>query len=126
MDAAIENTEDPIAGSPATGKSVEEIINAFVGGLFGTGGNEMAQHVLTRLRKDIQVGSEDWNDVTFTGQRIRWTQDSQTGPYIEVSQEKATEELQEIPVERNTKEVQCTPAMHSVQKPSGTDKFAAE
>ena len=36
----------------------------------------MEQRVLTRLRKDFQVGSEDWNGVAFTGQRIRWTQDS--------------------------------------------------
>ena len=29
-----------------------------------------------RNSKDFQVGSEDWNDVAFTGHRIRWTQDS--------------------------------------------------
>ena len=87
-----------------------EIINLFVDDLFGTGGNEMEQRVLTRLRKDFQVGSEDWNDVAFTGQRIRWTQYPQTGPYIEVSQGKTVDELEEIPVERNTKEdLQCTP-----------------
>ena len=65
-----------------------------------TSGNEMEQRVLTRLRKDFLVDSEDWNDVAFTRQRIRWTQDSQDGPYIEVSQEKAVDELEEIPVER--------------------------
>ena len=75
----------------------------------------MEQRVLTRLRKHFQVGSEDWNDVAFTGQRIRWTQDFQNGPYIEVSQDKAIVELEEIPVERNTKEdLQCTPAMHTM------------
>ena len=77
----------------------------------------MEQRVLTRLRKYVQVGSEDWNDVAFTGQRIRWTQDPQTGPYIEVSQEKAIEELEEIPVERNTKEdLQFTFAMHTMYR----------
>ena len=75
MDTAFEKTLDPIEGSPTTGKSVAGIINLFVCGLFGTGGNEMEERVLTRLRKDFQVGSEDWNDVTFTGQRIRCTQD---------------------------------------------------
>ena len=49
----------------------------------------MEQRVLTRLRKDFQVGSEDWNDEAFTRQRTRLTQDSQNGPYIEVSQNKA-------------------------------------
>ena len=65
-----------------------------------TSGNEMEQRVLTRLRKYFLLGSEDWNDVAFTGQRIRWTQDSQDGPFIEVSQEKAVDELEEIPVEQ--------------------------
>ena len=115
MDAAFEKRLDPIAGSPASGKSVARIINLFVDDPFGTGGNEMEQRVLARLRKDFQVFSEDWNDVTFTGQRIRWTQDPRAGPYIEVGQEKAEEELEEIPMERNTKEdFQCTPAMHTM------------
>ena len=57
--------EAATAGSPATGKSVAGIINLFVDDLFGTGGNEMEQRFLTRLRKDFQIGSEDWNDVTL-------------------------------------------------------------
>ena len=115
MDAAFEKkTLDPRAGSPATRKSVAGILNLFVDDVFGTGGTEMEQRVLTRLRKYFQVGSEDWNDVTFTRQRIRWIKNPQTGPYIEVSPEKAIEELEEIPVERSTKEdIQCTPAMHT-------------
>ena len=28
----------------------------------------MEQRVLTRLRKNLQVGSEDWNDVLITSQ----------------------------------------------------------
>ena len=104
---------DPIAGSPASGKSVAGIINLFVDDLFGTGG-KMEQRVLARLRRDFQVGSEDWKDVTFTGQRIRCTKDPQTGSHIEVSQERAIEELEEIPVERNTKEdLYCTLAVHT-------------
>ena len=55
------------------------IIILFVDGLYGTGGTEMEQRVLTRLRKDLHVGSEDWNDVTFTGQRIRWTKNLKLG-----------------------------------------------
>ena len=109
-----EKMQDPMAGSPAAGKSVAGIINLFVDDFFGTGGKEMEQRVLTRSRMDFHVGSEDWSDVTFTGQRIRCTKDPQTGSYIEVSQEKAIEELEEIPVERNTKEdLHCTPAVHT-------------
>ena len=61
--------------------------------LFGTSGTEMEQRVLARLRTDFQVGSDDWKDVTFTGQNHRWTKDPQSGPCIEVSQERAIEEL---------------------------------
>ena len=112
-DAPLEKMLDPIAGSPATGKCVARIINIFfVDDVFGTGGIEMDQQVLARQRKVFQVGSEDWNDVTFARQRIRCKKDPQTGPCIEDSQEKAIEELEEIPVERITKEdLQCTPAM---------------
>ena len=111
----LKKTLDPTAGSLATGKSVAGIINLFVDDLFGTGGNEMEQRVLTRLRQDFQVGSEDWNDVAFTGQRNRWTQDSQTGRTLKVSQDKAIDEMEEIPMKRNTKEdFHCTPSMHTM------------
>ena len=94
-----------------------KIINLFVDVLFGTSGKEMEQLFLTRLRKYFQVGSEDWNDVAFARQRIRWTQDSQNGPYIDVSQNKAIDELEEIPMERNTKEdLRCTPSMHTMYR----------
>ena len=63
-------TLDPTARSPAAGKS---IINLFVDDLFGTGGKEMEQRLLARLRKYFQVGSEDSNDVAFIRQRLRWT-----------------------------------------------------
>ena len=75
-------------------------------------GTEMEQRVLTRLRKDFQVGSEDWNDAAFTEQRIRWTQDSHNGLYIKVSPDKAIDELEEITMERNKKEdLHCTPSI---------------
>ena len=105
---------DPNAGSPATRKSVAGTTDIFVDDLVGTGGTEMEQHVLARLRKDFHIGSEDWNDVLFTGQRIRWMKDPPSGPSIEVSHERAIEELGEIPVEKNTKEdLHCAPTMHT-------------
>ena len=56
----------------------------------------------------LKNGSQSWksSSVAFTGQPIRWTQDSRNGPYIEVGPNKAIDELEEIPVERNT--TQCT------------------
>ena len=83
---------------------------------------------LARLRKNFQVSSEAWNDVTFTGQRIRWTKDHQSGPCIEVSQQKIFEELEEITEERNTKRrsplYPCN--AYKIQKSFGTDKLIAE
>ena len=90
-DAAFEKVlEDPIEGRPATGNSVAGIVNLFVYDLFGTGGTEMEQRCPSWTQKtDFQVGSEDWNDVLFTGQRIRWMKDLALGSSIEVRQERA-------------------------------------
>ena len=70
----------------------------------------MEQRVLARPTKDFQVGSEDWNDVLFTGQRIGWTKDPQSGPCIEVSQEKAIERSRwnEIRKKISAALLQCT------------------
>ena len=57
--AAFENMLDPIAGSPATGKPVAGIINLLVDDIFGTGGTEMEQRVLSRLGQDFRIGSKD-------------------------------------------------------------------
>ena len=97
VDAALEKMLHPIAGSPATGKSVAGI-NLFVDDLFGTSGTDMAQRVLARLRKDFHVGSEDWHDVLFKGQRIRSMKDPQLGPNIEVNHEREIEELEQTQV----------------------------
>ena len=100
---------EPIARIPATGKSVVGIIDMFVNDLFGTGGTQMEQRVLARLRKDFQVGSDGWNDLTFTGERTRCMKDHESEPCIEVSQENAIEELEEISIERNTKKISAAP-----------------
>ena len=77
----------------------------------------MEQRVLARLREDVQVDSEDWNDGLFTGQRIRWKKDPQSGPSIEVSQE-MTIEVEEIPIEKALKK--STVLLQSIQ---GTEAF---
>ena len=80
--------------------------------LFETGGTETEPRVLARLKKDSQVGSEDWNDVLFTRQGIRWMKDPQFATFIEVSRERSIEDLEEIPVAKNkgisTVLLQCT------------------
>ena len=116
---------DPMEGSPAAGKTVARIINLFAGDLFGTGGNEMEQRVLTRLRNDFHASAEDWHDVAFTRQGIRWTQDSQNEPYIEVGQEKAFDELEEISAKDDSHYTSSMQTIN-VQKPSGTDELATK
>ena len=107
----------PLQADQPQKKHVAGIINLFVDDLFGTGGTEMERRVVARLKKDFQVGSEDWNDVALTGQRIRWINDSQSGSCIEVGQQNAIDELEEIIVERNTKEdLHCTLAMHTMYR----------
>ena len=99
---------DPIAGTPATGKTVVGIIHLSVDDLFGTGGTEMEQRVLSRLGKDFQVGS-----VTCTGQRIRWIKDSQSG-----------RDPSRTKHERRSPQFSCD--AYKVQEPSGTDELVAE
>ena len=79
-DAAFEKMLDPIEGSPATGKSIAEIINLYVDDLIGTGGTEMEQRVLTRLRKISKLVQKigimySSQDKEFVGRRIlNWDQ----------------------------------------------------
>ena len=57
VDAAYERMLDPIAGSPATGKTLAGIMNLFVDDLSGTGGTEMEQRVqpdIERISKLVQ------------------------------------------------------------------------
>ena len=116
-DDAYDRNAGSHCSQPRHRETVAGIINLFVDNLFGTGGTEMEQRVLARLKKDFQVGSEDWNDVTFTGPRSRWVKDPQSGSCIEASQQKAVDELEEIPVERNTKEdLHCTLPMHTMYR----------
>ena len=74
----------------------------------------MDQRVLAGLTRDFQVGSDDWNDVLFTRQRVHWMKDPYLGSSMEVRQERAMKELEEISVEKNTKlDPHCIPAMHT-------------
>ena len=71
--------------------------------------------------------NEDCNDVTFTGQRIRWTKDPQSGSCIQVSQQKDIDELEEIPVERNKRSSPLYPhSAYKVLKPPRTNKLVTE
>ena len=65
--------------------------------------------VVTKLKKDYQVGSEDKGDVVFTGQRIR-----KQGSPIVLDQDKAIEELSEIQFDKTlTDTMTCPPSLHT-------------
>ena len=84
---AVDFTLDPITGSPAHGQDVSGIVYLHVDDLFGVGSDDFERRVLSRIRKDFQVGSEKWSDVEFVGQRIRWHKENEVD-YIAVDQEK--------------------------------------
>jgi hypothetical protein len=109
MDAVLEQFLDPITGSPARGKQVLGVACLHVDDLFMTGSKEFYAQIVEAIRKDYQIGSEDKDDVVFTGQRLRWF-----GQTLVCDQERAIEELSEIPLEKSMKDEQvCSPTMHT-------------
>ena len=109
VDQMLDYLLDPIAGSPAAGRTVLGIVALHVDDLFMTGNAQFEQLVISRLRKDYQVGSEDRNDLVFTGQHVKWTKDC-----IVVDQDRAIEELSEISLAKGLKDDdKCSLAMHT-------------
>ena len=100
---------DPIEGSAAYNMEVLGVVALHVDDLLMTGNSTFHSTVVARLRKDYQVGSEDKDDIVFTGQRLRWLNNA-----IVMDQDKAVEELSEIQLEKKLNdEADCTPAMHT-------------
>ena len=111
MDSLLELILDPITGSPATHKQVMGIACLHVDDLFTTGAPEFHKSIVDRIRKDYQVGSEDKDDIVFTGQRLRWQ-----GKTLVVDQDRAIEELAEIPLDKGLKdETPCALFFHPLK-----------
>jgi hypothetical protein len=72
MDSLLEHFLDPISGSPANHKEVLGLVVLHVDDLFLAGSHEFERQVVNRIKKDYKIGSEDVDDITFTGQRVRW------------------------------------------------------
>ena len=68
-----------------------------------------------KLRKDYSIGSEDKNDITFVGQRIRWIRgDSASAAHILLDQQLAVDDLHEIVFDKSLMvNVACTPSVHT-------------
>ena len=117
-ETAVEYIIDPVTGSQAHGRTVVAILNLHVDDLFGTGGPELEEKILKRIRKDFQVGSEDWNEVTYVGQRIRWKTetlvDGNSYPYIAVDQQKDIDAMEEIVYDKKEYDsTRCDPGTHT-------------
>ena len=85
-DNILEYLLDPVTGSPARGRSAIGVVSLHVDDLFMTGTPEFEKLALQKIRKDYQIGSEDKDDIVFTGQRVRWH-----GTVLTVDQDKAIE-----------------------------------
>jgi hypothetical protein len=121
VEKAIEYMMDPYHGSNSQGRKVSGIICLHVDDLFMAGDEHFRNTVMANIRRDFQVGSEDKNDITFVGQRIRWigkdgkpATSATHGSYISVDQKVAIEDLEEVQFDKSMKDnVVCDPRMHT-------------
>ncbi len=100
---------DPIYGSPAKGRRVLGVVCLHVDDLFLTGNDTFLKRVLESLRRDYKFGSEDTDDIMFTGQRVKWQ-----GQSVVVDQTKAVEELTEVDLPKGAADsTPCSPEQHT-------------
>ena len=83
--------------------------------LYITGDTAFLKMLITKLRTDFQVGSEDSNDIEFCGQRIKWKLDSHGNKsHITVDQKKCIDELHEISFDKSLADgTACSPTLHT-------------
>ena len=99
------------------GRKPEGFICLHVDDLYMAGSPEFEKRVLSRIRKDFNVGSEDKNDIMFVGQRIKWKKHEKHGDFISCDQKLAVDQLEEIKVDKQMKDnVPCSPSMHTAYR----------
>eukprot|EP00435_Cladocopium_sp_Y103_P076170 s9_g79.t2 len=114
---AIDHLMDPVARNNAQGRCPHGFICLHVDDLFMGGDTFFEDKVLTSLRKDFAVGSEDKNDVMFVGQRIKWKTHDKYGPYISVDQKLAVDAVEEVKIDKTLKDnIQCNPQLHTAYR----------
>ena len=105
---------DPVTGNNAGVRKPCGIICLHVDDLFMAGNSEFAKRVLTKLRRDFTIGSEDKNDITFVGQHIHWKNKGSHNSFIKVDQKLKIDEMQEIAFDKTLRdEILCTPVLHT-------------
>ena len=115
VDQLLEHFVDPVRGSPAKGRKTVGVMSLHVDDLIITGSPEFLTWFLEKIKKQFTVGHEDKNDLTFTGQRVRWVFDSNNQKkYISIDQKLCVSELEEIVVPKHLKDTDlCDKALHT-------------
>ena len=95
---------DPVARKNAQGRRPHGFICLHVDDLFMAGDKVFESKVLSSLRKNFAVGSEDKNNIMFVGQRIKWKTHDKYGPYISVDQKLAVDAVEEVKIDKSLKD----------------------
>ena len=72
LEDALELLMNASVRNNSQGRKPEGFICLHVDDLYMAGSPEFEKRVLSKIRKDFNVGSEDKNDIMFIGQRIKW------------------------------------------------------
>ena len=108
---------DPVARNNSQGRRPHGFICLHVDDLFMAGDKVFESKVLSSLRKNFAVGSEDKNDIMFVGQRIKWKTNDKYGPYISVDQKLAVDAVEEVKIDKSLKDnIQCNPQLHTAYR----------
>ena len=108
---------DPVARNNAQGRRPHGFICFHVDDLLMAGDKVFESKVLSTLRKNLAVGSEDKNDIMFVGQRIKWKTHDKYGPYISVGQKLAVDAVEEVKIDKSLKDnIQCNPQLHTAYR----------
>ena len=90
VDTIMDYTVDPVAGSPNRNRTVNGNVCTHVDDLIFTGTDDFLLSLARELKKSLQIGSLDENDVMFCDQRIL-----KQGATVTVHQDICTEDLHE-------------------------------
>ena len=106
---AIDHLMDPVARNNAQGRRPHGFICLHVDDLFMAGDKVFESKVLSSLRKNFAVGSEDKNDIMFVGQRVKWMTHDKYGPYVSVDQKLAVDAVEEVKIDKSLKDYSMQP-----------------
>ena len=115
VDQLLEHFVDPVHGSPSKGRKTVGVMSLHVDDLIMSVTPEFLSWFLKKIKEHFTVGHEDKNDLTFTGQRVRWVFDAQgKKKYISIDQKLCLSELEEIVIPKHLKDSDaCDVSLHT-------------